>query len=509
MNTTELQNRVNKFIDDLCKKEEFSHLAIQVEISKNESKSGEKVAIDSNAVLSIAKSIVADTIISNFINELLNEDNTDEHYVINITYTIIQESKKETQFQSGKPKYKLADVILPKPKKDEINRALAMITQHEKIYKEWGFEEIDPSSKTILCFYGEPGTGKTMCAHGIAEHLNRPILIASYADIQSEYVGVGPKNLKAIFKQAEEDNAILFFDEADSFLRKRTSDTRDSAAMHYNSMTNEMMKHLEDFNGVVIFATNLTENTDKAFKTRITASIEFPVPDVEIRALLIKGMIPSKVPLSKPFTNEDYFNIASKCDGFVGRDIRNAVKAILAEGAMKGVSELTLKDFEDGFEKYKENKNKLEEDIQGESSDHSIYEQIEWNSATSIVMALCSYMAWYDGAETEEETEKLKQIAKLLNRDKLVITKLSDLPNLEELCESIKKKKHQIESLKYCASILSVSGDEEKNIEMLRKACAIFNLDNTVFDEITKYYSIEKQRNLISIEFDKLLNAKD
>lgn len=509
MNTTELQNRVNTFIDDLCKKEEFSHLAIQVQVSKKESKSGEKVAIESNAVLSIAKSVVADTLISNFINELLNEDNSDEHYVINITYAIIQKNQKETQFQSEKPKYKLADVILPKPKKEEINKALAMITHYEKIYKEWGFEEIDPSSKTILCFYGEPGTGKTMCAHGIAEYLNRPILIASYADIQSEYVGVGPKNLKAIFKQAEEDNAILFFDEADSFLRKRTSDTRDSAAMHYNSMTNEMMKHLEDFNGVVIFATNLTENTDKAFKTRITASIEFPVPDVEMRALLIKGMIPSKAPLSKPFSNEDYSNIASKCDGFVGRDIRNAVKAILAEGAMKGVSELTLQDFEDGFEKYKENKNKLEEDIQGTTSDHSIYEQIEWNSATSLVMAICTYMAWYDGVETEEETEKLKQIAKLLNRDKLIITKLSDLPNLEELCERIKKKKHQIETVKYCISILSTSGDEVRNIDMLQKVCTIFNLDNTILDEATNLYSIEKQRNKVSFGFDNLLNTKD
>ncbi len=134
-----------------------------------------------------------------------------------------------------------------------------------------------------------------MCAHAIAQYLGKKIFIASYADIQSEYVGVGPKNLRAVFEQAEANNALLFFDEADSFLRKRTSDNSSSASMHYNSMTNEMMKHLEDFNGVVIFATNLTENTDEAFKTRISYLVEFKLPDEECRARMIKGMIPAEI----------------------------------------------------------------------------------------------------------------------------------------------------------------------------------------------------------------------
>ena len=60
-----------------------------------------------------------------------------------------------------------------------------------------------------------------MAAHCIADALGRKIVIANFAEIESKYVGDSPKNLENIFKTAARENAVLFFDEADSFLGKR------------------------------------------------------------------------------------------------------------------------------------------------------------------------------------------------------------------------------------------------------------------------------------------------
>jgi len=491
-----VQEKINKYISELQAQDKYNNLEITVLIAL----SAEETNINSNAFIGIKNSLSANTKIINYFYSIIEDgDNYDVEIKFKENNIVLDEnlvpSNIASKYIPEVPKHKLCDVILPDNAKKDLERAISMLCNFEKIYGEWNFIEKEPSAKTILCFYGEPGTGKTKCAHGVAQFLGKKIICASYADIQSEYVGVGPKNLKEIFHEAESNDAVLFFDEADSFLRRRTTDTRDAAAMHYNSMTNEMMKHLEDFNGIVIFATNFTVNTDEAFKTRITASVEFPIPDLQTRSIIIKNMIPDKLPMLETLSDEDYKIIAETCDGFVGRDIRNAVKAVLFDGALKNTTAFSVKDFIDGFVEYKQNKEKLENNISGGSSNISVYDEIERSSANRYVMALCSYVAWYDGTESEEETVVLKKIAKLLYRDKPVITKLSDLPSLEELCDRITIKEQQVETIQYVADVLSVSNNDEQNIDLILKICGLFNLDNNIKESIKGIYEINKQRN--------------
>ena len=509
---TELYRELVKFAEKLTEREEYKQLNISITEDRSLLDDSNPFSIKSNSRIGIKNSMQAESEIRDFLNrESLNYPN-DNHLCFNIEFEMkktgdINTGQKDkilenvSSFASEEPKFSLDDVVLPEDTLEDIRNALSMVENYDLIFNQWGWKEKEPAAKTILCFYGEPGTGKTMCAHAIAKFLKKQILIAAYADIQSEYVGVGPKNLKAVFEQAEKDNAVLFFDEADSFLRKRTSDTSSSASMHYNSMTNEMMKHLEDFNGLVIFATNLTENTDEAFKTRITCSVEFKVPDEKSRAKIISYMMPQNVPLVCQFSDDDYLKIAKSCDGFVGRDIRNAVKSVLTEGARNNTFPFSCDSFVSGFEHYKENKEKLNNSINGKNDDEHV-DILDLYTETNCILALVTYSAWFDGEETEKESKVLKEKAKLLNRNKQIIGRLSDLPSLEEICEGIKHSQSKLTAVEYISDVLAISDNDENNKNFFKDVITLLALTKEESDLCFKYYGIaqEKRRLYETIE---------
>ena len=229
-----------------------------------------------------------------------------------------EDTENSISFDAIVPKYRLDKVILDVRTKGQLARAIALIRNQELIFDTWGFREVDPNTKTILCFFGAPGTGKTMCAHAIAKELGKKIMVASYASIESKWVGEGPKNMRKIFKDAADQDALLFFDEADSFLSKRVNNAETSSDKHYNRMSNEMFQLLEEYDGVVVFATNLVSDFDKAFKSRILSFVEFALPDSDTRAKLIETMIPSKLPLEEPLSANIIQPLANCSDGFSG-----------------------------------------------------------------------------------------------------------------------------------------------------------------------------------------------
>ena len=188
----------------------------------------------------------------------------------------------------AEPKYSINQIILNDSTLEELEKVIIMIKNINKIYYEWGFEEIDPVPRCIVNFYGPPGTGKTMSAHILASELNLKILSLNYSDIESKFVGDAPKNLVQAFEIAKKENCLLFFDEADSFLGKRITNVSSSSDQSVNSLRSQMLILLESFNGVVVFATNLHENYDSAFESRILKHIQFKLPDKNVRFKIIK-----------------------------------------------------------------------------------------------------------------------------------------------------------------------------------------------------------------------------
>jgi len=129
--------------------------------------------------------------------------------------------------------------------------------------------KINPSA--TMCFYGLPGTGKTALAEHLAGELDRPLLAKRASDIISKWLGESEKNIAEMFREAETEGAILFLDEADSFLRNRETATKSWEV----SQVNELLQQMERFSGIFICATNLFADLDAAALRRFTFKISF------------------------------------------------------------------------------------------------------------------------------------------------------------------------------------------------------------------------------------------
>lgn len=306
-------------------------------------KSTYPVQIASNADYSINNSEKVRDLVTSWVKEHDELSVFLPNHTLRISLAFRIEESQETEtstkskdlpvFTPTTPRYNLDKVILPAETKERILADLRVISHMNQVYKTWGFEEVDGIPRLVLSLYGKPGTGKTMLAHAIANHFGKKLLALNYSEIESKYVGDAAKNLKHAFDSAKELDAVLFFDEADSFLGKRIQNVSQGAEQAINSLRSQMLILLEEHQGVVLFATNLVSNFDKAFESRFLDSIEIPMPNQEARAAIIKGMIPSKLPLRLPFTEDVYMEASAIIDGLAGREIKNAILKMLLSKA--------------------------------------------------------------------------------------------------------------------------------------------------------------------------------
>ena len=130
---------------------------------------------------------------------------------------------------------------------------------------------IKETSSARLCLYGAPGTGKSAYGKYIADTLHKPLLLVKGSDLLSKYLGETEQNIARAFAQAKADDAVLVFDEVDSFLADRNHAQRSWEI----TQVNEMLVQMENFDGVFIATTNLMDNLDKASLRRFDLKLEF------------------------------------------------------------------------------------------------------------------------------------------------------------------------------------------------------------------------------------------
>ena len=200
--------------------------------------------------------------------------------------------------RSIEPRATWNELVLPEPVLQQLREICAQVRKRAIVFHHWGFDRRLSMGKGLYALFAGPsGAGKTLAAEVVAGSLGLDLLKVDLSATVSKYIGETEKNLQRIFEAAERSDAILFFDEADALFGKR-SEVKDAHDRYANIEINFLLQRLEEFEGVVILATNLAQNLDEAFSRRIHLTVEFPFPNEVLRLAIWKSHFPSETPVA-------------------------------------------------------------------------------------------------------------------------------------------------------------------------------------------------------------------
>jgi len=184
------------------------------------------------------------------------------------------------------------DLVIDQALQQQIQDIVDWLQFNDQLMHEWGMKaRLKKGYRTL--FYGPPGTGKTFTAGLLGKYTGRKVYKIDLSMVVSKYIGETEKNLELLFARAEDKGWILFFDEADALFGKRTS-VRDAHDRYANQEVSYLLQRIEDYNGLIILATNMKNNIDDAFIRRFNSILKFSFPDATQRALIWKKSLPQK-----------------------------------------------------------------------------------------------------------------------------------------------------------------------------------------------------------------------
>jgi len=121
-----------------------------------------------------------------------------------------------------------------------------------------------------ILLLGPPGCGKTYLAKAMATEAGFPFISVTGSEFIEMYVGVGPKRVRSLFKEARalarvEGGCIIFVDEIDSFATPRGMEMGGGGMTEHNNTINQFLTEMDGLrqneqNIVILAATNVTEN---------------------------------------------------------------------------------------------------------------------------------------------------------------------------------------------------------------------------------------------------------
>ncbi len=212
------------------------------------------------------------------------------------------------------------DLILEQSTQNQLKEIEIWLKHHECLMVEWQMhKKLKPGYKAL--FHGPPGTGKSLTASLIGKKLGHDVYRIDLSQTVSKFIGETEKNLAKVFDKADSKNWILFFDEADALFGTRTA-TKDAHDRYANQQVSYLLQRIEEYNGLVILASNLKSNIDDAFLRRFQTVIRFPIPSAKERYRLWQKAFSDACELGK---NIDLYQIANDYE-LAGGSIINAVQ---------------------------------------------------------------------------------------------------------------------------------------------------------------------------------------
>ena len=223
-------------------------------------------------------------------------------------------------------------------KQELLRRVIWVLQDKEKAAK---YRLLPPNG---MLLYGPPGCGKTFFAKKFAEESGFNYYLVNGSDLGSTYIHGTQGKIADLFKKAAENApSVICFDEFDSFVPARGSDSARNRAEEVNEFLSQLNNCAE--RGIfVIGTTNRVDMIDPAVlrKGRMDLKYEIPAPDPETRramfALHLKG---------RPTTEDiDLNRLALLSDGYASSDIAFVVNesAMVAALADEPISQQILEE---------------------------------------------------------------------------------------------------------------------------------------------------------------------
>ncbi|KAK6920237.1 AAA ATPase, AAA+ lid domain [Dillenia turbinata] len=187
-----------------------------------------------------------------------------------------------------------------------------------------------------LLLFGPPGNGKTMLAKAVASESEATFFNISASSLTSKWVGEGEKLVRTLFMVAtSRQPSVIFIDEIDSIMSTRVANENEAS----RRLKSEFLVQFDGVTSnpddlvIVIGATNKPQELDDAVLRRLVKRIYVPLPDENVRRLLLRTKLKGQE-FSLP--GGDIERLVKETEGYSGSDL----KALCEEAAMMPIREL-------------------------------------------------------------------------------------------------------------------------------------------------------------------------
>lgn len=210
--------------------------------------------------------------------------------------TVITRRKTSHFTTTVVPRRRPQDLVLQTELHRQVLEVATFFQLRQQVDHTWGFGRLASQGGMSALFTGDPGTGKTLAAEVIAGMLGVSLYKVDLARVASKWVGETEKNIDAAFREAEDSQSVLFFDEAEALFGKRAEITH-GADRWANLEVSFLLQRLESTSGLVILASNIKDQIDAAFTRRFQVALHFPKPALPERRRIWQIAFPSAAPL--------------------------------------------------------------------------------------------------------------------------------------------------------------------------------------------------------------------